>query len=117
VISWKGKQMYNDGIVKFSGAIEFDFHDNIIEYEDYNIICAEPFINDVEIDYDVLDQFKESELYKTMQGNGHYYLYFQGEVEYWHDDGYECGTEYDCRANLEYFNITRLDAEEEIHEI
>jgi hypothetical protein len=98
--------IYNDGTVNFSGFVVFEFHDNIMEYDDYDIVYAIPYMDDVDIDYDILEQFKSSDNYKNLKIEGFYYLYFQGKINYFCSCGID-GTEYDEEVILNYFNLTQ----------
>lgn len=95
----------NGSRLKFSGWCYFLFHDDFMEWEDYDFIYeTEQSPDDVDIDNDILDQFKKTGYH--FEDNSKYYLYFEGDIYYWSEETLD-GTEYDAEVNVNYFNIEK----------
>jgi len=101
--------MTDDGSLKFAMVLWLDKHDDLLEYEDVDIVTESECVNEyLEIEYDIVPLLKESPVIKDL-ADGKWRVYIEGEMFFSHDDYPEGGTEYDYNTTINLITPEKTD--------
>jgi len=102
--------MTDDGSLRFAVVLWIDKHDNLLEYEDADVVTENECVHEyLEIEYDIMPSLKKSPTINNLT-DGKWRVYIEGEMFFSHEDYYEGGTEYDCYTEINLITAEKVES-------